>query len=218
MKIKNEVMPSEQPESGMANLVCCGVVDMGTQPSQQFKPRREVAIMFETVDQTRSEGDYAGQPFRLRITCTRTMAPKGGLVKWIEQWRGKAFTDAEHEAHKHEGYDLGKMIGAQAVGNLVQNAKGYTNITTLAKAPKGTPKVEPTVRWYLDLDEYDPHDWSQLPEYLQKKIAESPEYKEAAKPKRPATPALMLTAATSADVTGDGPWDGNIDDSDEVPF
>lgn len=205
MKIKNEVMPSEQPESGMANLVCCGVVDMGTQPSQQFKPRREVAIMFETVDQTRSEGDYAGQPFHLRITCTRTMAPKGGLVKWIEQWRGKAFTEAEHEDHKHEGYDLGKMIGAQAVGNLVQNAKGYTNITTLAKAPKGTPKVEPTVRWYLDLDEFDPHDWAQLPEYLQKKIADSPEYKEAAKPKRPAPVAAPTDGPDVVDIDADDP-------------
>jgi hypothetical protein len=118
--------------------VCCDVVNLGKNTIKGFKgkPDREVAqcrVDF-LIDAKNPE---TGKFFRVSTAyMTVSMGELANLRKFMEQWRGKAFTPEEVEA----GIIIDKMIGAHALlGITIETSKGsgrqYAKIATISKVP-----------------------------------------------------------------------------------
>jgi len=71
------------------------------------------------------------------------MGEKANLRKFLGQWRGKTYTDAEAE----EGAPLHKLEGVNALVQIGHNTspatgKTYANIISIMPLPKGMPKIK----------------------------------------------------------------------------
>lgn len=128
--------------SGMHHAICYGVVDIGTQPAfGKFPSRRKVVILFEfpelriQLPDKKDPSKKLDLPRALSIKETLTLASKGNLRPILEGWRGRVFTPKELE-----GFDLKNVIGANALVNVIQEAKDgktYANISTINPLPTG---------------------------------------------------------------------------------
>lgn len=169
----------ETTPEGTHVAVCYRVIDQGTQDvtfSGQTKQQRKVMISWELTDERMSDD----KPFTVHKTMTLSADKKSTLRKFLESWRGLAFTEKDFG-----NFDLGTLIGKGALLGIVHDTTEtgtYANLTTIMKLPKGTKTTEPeneTV--YFSLDEFDGEIFAGLSESLREKIAKSPEYKEAVK-------------------------------------
>ncbi len=201
--------------SGMHHGICYGVVDIGTQPAfGKFPARRKVVILFEFPDlridlpDPKEPSKKINLPRALSIKETLTLASKGNLRPQLESWRGRAFTEEELA-----GFDLKKVLGANAMINVVQEKKGektYANIATINPLPTGTKKktaetpplffsfddVAPTVRKL----EFSPN----MPKWVLGLLMQSEEYQR-------------ITGGNSAAPTDKGhTQEENLDE--DVPF
>ena len=148
--------------TGMHQAICYGVVDIGTQPAfGKFPARRKVVILFEFPDQRIDLPDPQDQkrklnlPRALSIKETLTLASKGNLRPKLESWRGRQFTEAELD-----GFDLKKLIGANALINVTHTTKDqktYANIATINPLAQGMKKkTNETPSVYFSFDEVPP--------------------------------------------------------------
>ncbi len=106
--------------------------------------RRKVVILFEFPDlridlpDKQDPKKKVNLPRALSVKETLTLASKGNLRPLLESWRGKAFTEAELD-----GFDLKKLIGANALINVAQETKEnrtYANIHTVNPLAQGMKK------------------------------------------------------------------------------
>lgn len=125
--------------------VCCDVVDMGNVKTEwQGKTRQvhKVRIVFQ-VDEV---DDQNGKPIVVGQMFTLSLSEKANLRKFLESWRGKAFTGDELK----DGFDVEKLIGAPATIQTLQVTRGdrvYANIQTIMRLVPGQPRLE--VRDYI---------------------------------------------------------------------
>jgi hypothetical protein len=189
---ENTSAPSTPAPEGNHIARCVSMIDMGTQKNK-FDPskadQRKVQLGFELPGELREDG----KPFLLRQKFTLTMHEKGSLRKFLQAWRGKAFT--EEEAKR---FDITKLLGLACMLNVMhetKEGKTYANISTVAQMPKGMEapaQLTPTLEFSLDLASYDALVYESLPDYLKEEIALSPEYR-----------ALQAPAAKLEPVTAD---------------
>jgi hypothetical protein len=117
-------------------------------------------------------------------TYTVSLGDKANLRKLLQSWRGKAFTPAELE-----GFDLKNIVGVPCNIQIIhKNGKGanasktYANIGSVIPLMKGQegPKIEgdPVI---FDIDTTGPGGAipDTIPEWIQKRIMDSREYREA---------------------------------------
>lgn len=171
------MVPSVDP--GIHPGVLVGLYDIGTHIDPQFgKEKRKYIFVFELPLADPVEIDGQKNPRTLSTTYNATMAPKGMLRPMIEGWRGKALTDEEANS-----YDITKVLGKPAQLNVVhdtRNGKTYANIKNVLPAPKGqalTASTTPVAWSVTSLDDAGQLAQSDIPEWIQKKAAESKEYK-----------------------------------------
>lgn len=172
--------PSVEP--GVHPAVCVGLFDIGTHIDEQFgKTKRKYVLQFELPDQPPVKRD--GQPDEPRClskTFTASMHPKGQLRPTIESWFGKSFPSDEVA----NTFDVSKMVGRPCQLNVLhQENKGktYANIATILPAPKGqqiVAKTVPTTFTVAQLESTEDLRVAELPEWLEKKVAASEEYKK----------------------------------------
>jgi hypothetical protein len=79
-----------------------------------------------------------GKPFEISERFTVSMGEKANLRKFLGQWRGKTYTNAEAE----EGAPLHKLEGVNALVQIGHNTseatgKTYANIISIMPLPKG---------------------------------------------------------------------------------
>jgi len=103
---KDHATEFERPPTGPQNGICCSVVDMGMIPGFKNKPTHKVALVFET-EAVRKEGDYAGQRFVLTQEEALSLNEKSNLSKFLESWRGEAFTDDQRK----QAWDVEQQVG-----------------------------------------------------------------------------------------------------------
>ncbi len=126
---------------GQFIAVCCDVVDHGIVKQEwlgKTTERQKVSIVFQI-----GEAMDDGKPFTVRWYGTLTLDERGNLRAFLEQWRGQKFTVAELA----EGFDVEKLIGANAVVQIVHAKKAdkvYANINSVMKPMKGMKRMEIT--------------------------------------------------------------------------
>ena len=123
---------------GQFPAVCADVVDLGmvtTEWNGSKRTAHKIRIVFLISEQTDD-----GRPFTVSQLFTLSLSEKANLRKFLESWRGRAFTAAELT----DGFDIEKLLGADALVQIVHAQKGdkvYANIATIMKAMKGMDKV-----------------------------------------------------------------------------
>ena len=128
----------ENHPEGQYRAVCVDVVDLGEVENKQYgKVQHKIALVFHSEARTKE-----GKPFEIWSRHTATLHEKGSLRKFLQGWRGRAFTSEELLS-----FDLEKLIGVGAFIQVIHNTKGdktYANIDTIMLPPKGTEKLLPT--------------------------------------------------------------------------
>jgi hypothetical protein len=190
----------ERPPEGNHVAVCCSLVDLGTQYSEQYqKSQRKILIEWELSEETKEDGS----PFYIDQIYTFSMNEKSTLRKDLESWRGVRFS-----ADDFGKFELSVLIGKGCMLNVVHTEKGdkvYANIASIARLPKGmaAPSLLAKTRILsLERQEFDPDAMNGLRDKIAEKIKASPEW--------------------SALNTGRGPVQSTADqvyeELDEVPF
>ena len=188
----------ENPPPGTYGAVCIKVIDLGTQAvtwEGDTKYQRKVFIQWE-LDELMEDK----RPFVTGRKFTVSLHSKATLRKFIENWRGRDFTDEELL-----GFNPVKLIGAPCMLSLVASGD-FVNVASAAKLPKGmTPlkPVNPTV--YFSLDEFDQKIYDGLSNKMKEDIGKSPEYMELKSGK----------GDPFADMPNDIPF---ADDKETIPF
>lgn len=200
--------------AGLHHAICYGIIDVGTQPSgsPQFKDARKVVFLFELPEE-RINIDGKDLPRGTSAKFTLSLGDKSKLRPALQSWRGRPFTPEELN-----GFDITKVLGANAYLNLVHEHKGdktYVNVTTINPLPKGMAKRSPEnalVSWSIDDQPPGPIvPPENIPGWIAEMITKSKEYQE-----RLNQPAPTKPAAQSGGGGGSSP-SMNDDDSD-VPF
>ncbi len=201
--------------AGSHQAVCYGVVDLGTQMSNnpQFKDARKVCILWE-LPQERSDFKDKNDPNRtvnlpraISNTYTLSLGDKANLRKILESWRAKAFTPDELR-----GFDISKLIGANCMLSVVHKqgsgknaSKTYANVAGVSSLPKGMTKVaveNPPLMFSLsDFPDGDVRFPDNLPEWLRTLINQSKEMSDNHSGKHPAP-----TESTNDDLDEDVPF------------
>ena len=121
---------------GQHRIVCVDVVEQyGVET--QWGVKNRIGLMYQT--EMRMED---GKPYVLSAWFNATLNEKGRLRPFLESWRGRKFT-----ADELKGFDLEKLIGANAIVQVVHNESGgkvYANIQAIMAPPKGVPALTPS--------------------------------------------------------------------------
>lgn len=130
------------PEGQFA-AVCVDIIDMGerVESYQGGTPKltRKVVLVFQ-IDE---ENPDTGARFEPSVEKTLAFGPTAGLRKFLSQWRGKAYTDAEASA----GVPLEKLVGVNGILQIEhkQSAQGrtYAKISNIMPPMKNVGKIQP---------------------------------------------------------------------------
>jgi hypothetical protein len=158
---------------------CYGMIQIGTVKEETGiyagKETHKVRISWETPHETHDFGKGL-QPFSVHKEFTLSMHEKATLRKYLESWRGKAFTETEAEA-----FDITKLIGKPCMINVIHKTSGkgntYADISSIATLPKGLEcpnQINQTVE--LSFDNWNQNIFDSLPDFLKDKIKVSKEY------------------------------------------
>lgn len=141
-------------EDGVYMAVCCGLIDIGMQKSEQFKTEsRKMMIQWQVIGQ---DFEYNGQmtPRKLQKQYGYSLGNKSNLKKDLEAWRGKAFTEEELK-----GFDLGNILNVPCQLQILNKERvgksNYNDIAGIMALPKGiaVPKLTDHELIMLDLED-----------------------------------------------------------------
>jgi hypothetical protein len=198
--------------AGMQQAVCYAIYDIGTQPQQgNFPSRPKVLFCWEVPSERidiEQDGKTVNLPRAISQKYTLSLNEKGNLRPMLESWRGRKFT-----AEELDGFDVGKVIGANCLLNIVHaNGKGdkatrvYANVASVNPLAKGMAKLQPenpTVVFSMGDFNGPVTIPEHTPEWIHDLITQSDEY--ITKAQQPAPAPAMATA-------------GGLDDDERVPF
>lgn len=181
-KIENKGGDFKIPPAGTHAARCISIIDLGTQEIEwqgKKKEQRKIRFSWELPLELEIFNPEKGeQPFIVSRDYTLSMFDASALRKDLESWRGKKFTD-----HEAEWFDETKVLGKPCTLTIVHNEKGgktYANISGVSGVMKGTKypdQINPSVAYNTADGNNDVY--KSLPEWIQEKIAKSPEYREA---------------------------------------
>lgn len=165
---------------------CYSMVLIGTIEEEYLGEKKwatKVRISWELPTETKVFKEENGeQPYALSKDFTLSMHEKSTLRKWLESWRGKAFTQQESER-----FDISKLIGAPCMLNVIHKEKKDGNIradiSSVSAMPKGLncpPAFNPPV--IFSVNEFDQDVFDKFPDFLKDKIRSSKEYKKMQQP------------------------------------
>ena len=133
--------PKRDPvTAGTHSAVCYGIVDLGTQESEQYGPKHKLAILWEVPDE-RIEIKGKSLPRGISKWYTASLNEKANLRKDLESWRGRQFTPAELA-----GWDIAGILGKSCLLNVIhqETLRGtFANIAGVMPLPKGMPPKQP---------------------------------------------------------------------------
>jgi hypothetical protein len=174
-KSKDRVMLSE----GSHVAVLVGLVDLGTQETF-YGPKKQIGFLFEFPNKKHTFKEDDGPVSLSRsVIVTSSLNQKSTLCKYVVAIKGKQLAKSEMES----GIDLSELLGRATLATIVhrpgKDEQVYDNITGLSIMPEGLPCGEVTSDPFVFEISADLKNWDRVPEWMQKKIAESPEYKSA---------------------------------------
>jgi hypothetical protein len=204
------------------------VINLGHRLDRKWgKINPKIALVFRT-GATRNDG----QPFDIGRELTLSMADKANLRKFLESWRGRAYTSAQ----LLEGVPLHKLVGQPAMLNIVHGQsqthpdRMYARIDSIMPPMKGFPV--PALNEYERAEYWAERQREYANELLVNRAEQvGTEHKHPADQGRSMTPTETGTGpgrgeAPASDLAEDDDWDDSRlddredeDDSDDsLPF
>jgi hypothetical protein len=119
------------------------------------------------------------RPLSVDKEYTLVLSEKSNLRKDLKSWRGKDFTQEEADA-----FDVSRLIGVPCMINIIHTPKKsdpsvfYETIVSISTLPKGfdCPK-QINESFEFSVSDFDKEKFDKLPEYFQKEVCKSKEYK-----------------------------------------
>lgn len=150
---------------GIHSAICIGVIDMGTQ-NAFYKKHRKVALLWEI--HVNNQIKFFSREY------TFSYNKKTILRLHLESWRGRTFTKDELAK-----FELHNILGVPCKLEIRKNIKGLKQVENIYRFPKDEEApLSQTEYIYFDItDEKTYQALSAIPEYIQVKIKQSPEYK-----------------------------------------
>lgn len=167
--------------------VCIRIIDLGTHENKRFLDKkgnpqkaRKVKFVFELIGTEHTFNEEVGpQPFIVTKEYSQSLLDKSNLRKDIEPWLGRTLT-----AEEEKGFEINVMLGKPCFVTVVHNTVGdktYANIKGIAAPVKGFKMDPPKNDMFMF--EIGTIGWEEVYNKLwesdKKKIALSPEYKDA---------------------------------------
>jgi len=174
-KSKDRVMLSE----GSHVAVLVGLVDLGTQETF-YGPKKQIGFLFEFPNKKHTFKEDDGPVSLSRsVIVTSSLNQKSTLCKYVVAIKGKQLTKSEMES----GIDLSELLGRATLATIVhrpgKDEQVYDNITGLSIMPEGLPCGEVTSDPFVFEISAELKNWDKVPQWMQKKISESPEFMSA---------------------------------------
>jgi len=195
---------------------CYKMVDVGTQTETgQFgtKENRKIYLYWELLQDDDGEEVRMtdGQPFSIFNSYKLSMHPKANLRKHLDSWRGKKFTEEEAA-----DFDLTKLLGAFCKLQITHSTskdgqKTYANIEGIMTTKKKLEGVNEISSFSIENPDMDV--FNDLPEWLQAKIEDAPEWEDTDEADAPSAPATTTETAKAEE-----PKDDEEIDIADVPF
>lgn len=135
--IAKEEKTYEPIPTGMQHAVCAKVCDIGTHEGEyegRKNQRHQIVVIWELAE-TKTEGQFAGEPFQISKFYTLSLGKKANLRLDLESWRGKKFTDEELK-----GFDVENLVGANCFLNIMEDGDKF-KIKAVTPLPKGMEKL-----------------------------------------------------------------------------
>jgi len=167
----------EMTPEGVYTGRCYKIIDLGTQTTTgQFgtKEQHKVMVAWELIgnDDQKMED---GRPFSVTQWYTVSLHEKAKLRADLEAWRGKKFTKEELD-----GFDLGNVLGAYCMIQVVHDETGkYANVQSIM-AYKGTKPAPVNPNVVFDIDEPDMAVFDAMSDNMKAKITSAPEWNKPA--------------------------------------
>jgi hypothetical protein len=121
------------------------------------------------------------QPCVIDKEFSLSLHEKSTLRRYLQGWRGKAFTDDEAEA-----FDITKLLGVPCMLNVIHKpsakdpTKIYQEIDAISPMPKGLVcPAQVNETFVFEFENFDEDKFNTLPDFIKEKIAKTPEYREA---------------------------------------
>lgn len=159
---------------------CYSMVQIGTVDENimgAIKKLHKVRISWELPTELKVFKEENGeQPYVISKEFTLSMHEKATLRKFLEGWRGKAFTEKESEA-----LDITVLIGKPCMLSIIhktsKSGSTYAEISSCSAMPKGM-EAPPQINddFILSFDSWSEEKFNTLPEFLKNKITSSEEY------------------------------------------
>ena len=172
---KDRVMLPE----GSHVAVLVGLIELGTHETF-YGPKEQIALMFEFPNKKHTFKEDDGPVSLSRsVIVTSSLNQKSTLCKYVVAIKGKQLTKSEMES----GIDLSELLGRATLATIVhrpgKDEQVYDNITGLSIMPEGLPCGEVTSDPFVFEISAELKNWDKVPQWMQKKISESPEFMSA---------------------------------------
>ena len=132
---KTEEIPPQAPD-GQHTAVCCDVDDLGM-CTQEWEGKERVLHKIKVWFQIGNTGPD-GKRVLVGKRMTLSMHEKATLRAFLSSWRGKEYTNAEAAG----GIDVELMLRVPALIQTTVNERGYADISSIMRLPKGMPELE----------------------------------------------------------------------------
>lgn len=174
--------------SGTHIARCFKLIDLGTQHDEykgQPKILQKIRIYWELPNELAVfKEDKGEEPYSISSEYTASLGEKANLRHHLEGWRGRQFTEEELK-----GFDLKSIVGKPCMITVVHQkskdgTRTYDKVTSVSALPKDPktkkaievpPQVNASVIY--DIEDGENQVFNELPEWIQKIIRESDEFK-----------------------------------------
>lgn len=184
LNLKDESKPFPKHPEGQAVAQCVDVINLGecvsTFPGSPTTLTPKFALVFRSGEKDEQTGKYLD----VSVEFSAFFSPKANARKFLESWRGKAYTDDEA---KESGIPVHKLVGAHALLTIEHKPtkKGGTwaHISSCVPVPKMMRDNLPDFRPTYTRDEWWGKKQAQNAEEATKYRAEIGAILKSAKPK-----------------------------------
>jgi hypothetical protein len=180
---KASASQSKQLKPGQYVARCYSIVDLGShkfKDNDYFSHKIRITWEFPTELETFKE-ENGQQPYVMGQDYTLSLGEKSTFKKMLEAWLGRKITAQEAS----EGFNVKTLLGKEALIQVVEQpsktdpTKIYANIQNITSIPKGMEcPAQINASILFSIEEWNELIYGELPEFVQKKIMDSKEYKE----------------------------------------
>jgi hypothetical protein len=184
--VKDEKKPRVLPPAGNHIARCVQMIDLGTQevnyPGSEPYETRKIYVAWELpLKKHEFKKENGPEPFFVGQEFTVSFGSKGKLRGFLEDWRGRQYTDKEL---KETGVDLSKLVNAPCRLNIIHGLtqKGdpkyvIKGISPLGEDEECPPAHNVRVCLVLTKEEFNLRDWNNTYKWHQETALKSPEGK-----------------------------------------